>query len=454
MADPTYSYPPASEPGPINDSRYKSIPIVEDADGTFHNISDAAPMPTKIKSFPDSPNFDAFSRLRVSNPVPLFDSQSQYDDSTKDTFFHKATGAASSSHDINQACVDMVTTTGATDAYIRQSQRYIRYQPGKSQLVFITFDFSAVDGGTKKAGYFDGDNGIYFEMAADGSLAIVKRSKQSGSVVDTGANRIEQASWNTDVFDGTGPSGHTLDGTQSQILVIDLQWLGVGRVRVGFDIEGHIHYAHEFLWANANNGVSMSTANLPIRYELTGNGSVSHLFAICAAVMSEGGFVGDLGHEHVTPVGTTGISCSTGSETHLISIRPKALFKTYANRGEYQVTGISFFVTDKPILLRLYHGSTLTGGAWVSSDAEGGIEYNITNTVSANGHLTNSEYGAAASGGSKSFSTTGGAESTNKIYLTLDIDAANVDNGNFTVVGTGIGGTATVYCNVHWTEIK
>jgi len=101
----------------------------------------------------------------------------------------------------------------------------------------------------------------------------------------------------------------------------------------------------------------------------------------------------------------------------------------------------------------MYHGSTLTGGAWVSSDAESGVEYNISNTVSANGHLTNSEYGAAASGG-KAFSTAGGADSSNKVYLTLGIDGSPVDTGNFTIVGTGIGGAAVVYCNLHWTEIK
>tara|TARA_R110002126_G_scaffold110234_5_gene247352 strand:+ start:1965 stop:2852 length:888 start_codon:yes stop_codon:yes gene_type:complete len=53
MADPTYTYPPTSDPGPINDSRYKSIPVVEDADGTFHNISDGSPMPTRAGDFQD-----------------------------------------------------------------------------------------------------------------------------------------------------------------------------------------------------------------------------------------------------------------------------------------------------------------------------------------------------------------------------------------------------------------
>ena len=396
-----------------------------------------------------SARFDAFSRLRVSNPVTIFDSQSQYDAGLKDAFFHDITGAASAAHNHDECSVTLTTTTGATDAIVRQTQRYFRYQPGKSQLIFCTFDFQANDGGTKEVGYGDDDNGIFFRMDASGNLSLFKMSKQTGSAAES---EVEQANWSVDVFDGTGVSGITLDATKAQILVVDLQWLAVGRVRVGFDINGIICYAHEFLWANVDSGVYMSTANLPIRYKLVGNGSITNLEAICCSVSSEGGFVHDLGHEHVTPAGTTGISCATGSETFIAAIRPKALFNTYANRGEYIPTAISFYVTGNAVLIRSYHGGTVTGGSWVSSDAESGVEYNITATTSG-GHLTTGEYGAAAGGG-KAFQTAGGSDTQNRLFLVLDMDAANTDEGNYTVVGQGIGGTAVVYCNIHWTEIK
>jgi hypothetical protein len=406
---------------------------------------------------------DAFSRWRVSNPTTLFDSQSQYNEGLTDKWFHKTTTGGSSSHSADQASSMMVTTSGASASIIRQTQRYLRYQPGKSQLVFVTFDFSANDGGTKRAGYFDGDNGFFVEMDTKGRVTMNRRSKASGSVVDYS---IKQKDWNADVMgppsspavppDAPNPSGITLDITKPQILVIDLQWLATGTVRAGFDIDGEIHYCHRFRWANlaASSGVYMTTANLPVRYELIGNGNVTALQAICASVQSEGGFIADLGHEHVTPNGITPVACADGATTPLITIRPKTTFNSIANRGEYIPTGISFYIETNPALIRMYHGATLTGSpSWTSSDAESGIEFDVAASGITGGHLTNSEFGAAAGGG-KAFSTAGGAESTDKIFLTLDIDGANHDGGNFTVVGVGLGGSASVYCNVHWAEIK
>ena len=407
----------------------------------------------RIAAFPDGPHFDAFSRLRVSNPTTLFDSQSQYDDGTAGLWFHKATGASTTSHDHNQACITLTTTAGATDALTRQTQRYIRYQPGKSQLIFVTFDMKANDGGTKEVFYGDEENGIGFRNV-NGALSFVRLSKRTGSVVET---VIAQEDWDGDVFDGSGafnnPSGETLDETKAQIMIIDLQWLAVGRVRIGFDINGAICYGHHFEWANLDSGVYMSTANLPIRYTLTGNGNVSSMDCICASVMSEGGFVSDLGIQHSTPNGVAGISCAVSTQTPVISIRPAALFKTYTNRGEYILSGITFYVSGSAVLLSMYRGAALTGASFASSGTESGIEYDTSATAASGGYLLGSEFGAAASGG-KAFQTAGAAEATNKVYLTLDIDGAIHDGGNITLVGEGIGGTATVYANLHWTEIK
>jgi hypothetical protein len=395
---------------------------------------------------------DAFSRTRVSNPTTIFDSQSQFDAGIVDNWYHKITGSASAAHDHDKASVTLTTTTGGTDAIIRQTQRYFRYQPGKSQLIFITFDYMTDDGGTKEAWYGDDDNGIGFRRAADGTLSFIKRSKQSGSVVD---EVIPQEKWNVDRFITGNELNHSnihLKALKSQILVIDLQWLATGRVRIGFDIDGELHYGHHFKWANENNGVYMSTANLPVRYKLTGNGNVTNMECICTAVISEGGFTADLGHEHVTP-NILPKSCPVTVATPIISIRPKALFKTYTNRGTYVPTAISFYTQTNPVLVQNWHGGTLTGASFASADAESGIDYDVAATAIANGHLTTSEFGAAASGG-KAFSSAGQSETQNKIFLTLDIDGAVIDNGNYTITGTGLGGTAVVYMNIHWAEIK
>ena len=68
-----------------------------------------------------------------------------------------------------------------------------------------------------------------------------------------------------------------------------MQWLGVGRVRVGFNINGVIYYAHYFNNANNLGSVYMSTPNLPVRYEVSSTGGSVTLDQICCTVQSEGG---------------------------------------------------------------------------------------------------------------------------------------------------------------------
>ena len=423
------------------------IPVVQESDGQYRDVGREHPMPTSL----GGNQLDAFSRLRVSNPVTLFASQAQYDDGTTDDYFHKTTTGGSTTHLPDQSSVRMSTDTTAGASVIRQTQRYMRYQPGKSQVVFVTFDFEAAEGGTKRAGYFDAENGVFVELAADGTVYIVNRTNGTGTPSD--AKKVAQADWNVDAMDGTGVSGVTLDMTKAQILVIDLQWLATGRIRVGFDIDGILYTAHQFTWSNANSGVYMTTANLPVRYELTGNANATQMQAICASVQSEGGFTADLGHEHITP-NITGTSCPTGADTPIVSIRPKALFNSITNRGTYIPNAIEIYTTTEPVQIKLWHGGTLTSPTWVSSDAESGVEYDVSATAITGGHLTGGTYGIAGGVGQTATVSSGVAETLNRIFLTLDIDGNNIDAGNYTITGRGIGGTSVVYCNIVWVEIK
>jgi len=141
---------------------------------------------------------------------------------------------------------------------------------------------------TRRVGYFDSFNGIFLQQAGT-TVSFVVRTNISGVPSDDAT--VAQSSWNVDKLDGNGPSGKLLDVTKSQIFYTDFEWLGVGRVRVGFIIDGVYVLCHEI--DNANNvvGVYMSTPNLPVRYEISnsGTGGAASLECICATVISEGG---------------------------------------------------------------------------------------------------------------------------------------------------------------------
>lgn len=250
---------------------------------------------TSLNEVGDTSIVDAFSRFRVSSPLTIFDSKQLYD---KQPLFwdEELGGAATSIHSTVDAATTMTVTASASDYVIRQTKQWFNYQPGKSQLVFFTFLCTCQAGLTKRIGLFNGtgvnnltpNNGIFFETdgatIADSSWNIAKNGATTESV--------SQPNWNVDTLDGNGPSGIIIDFNATQIGVIDYEWLGVGRVRVGFVINGIIYYCHYFNHANDSTftSVYMSTPNLPLRYSIESDGTTGgDLVHICSSVISEGG---------------------------------------------------------------------------------------------------------------------------------------------------------------------
>jgi hypothetical protein len=234
-------------------------------------------------------NTDAFGRLRVSNPLTIFDSKSIM---SKNNLFDESTANGGTvTYTSNKSTVNLNVTEAAGSTTIRQSKRVMSYQPGKSLLIFNTFVMNTQTTNLKqKVGLFDANNGIFFQDTGTG-YQIVRRTYTSGAAVDT---EVNQSAWNGDKLNGTGASGFTLNAATSNILFIDIEWLGVGSVRVGFVINGQLITAHTFNNANSLTTVYMQTANLPIRYEIERTGTLAAatytLQQICSSCISEGGY--------------------------------------------------------------------------------------------------------------------------------------------------------------------
>lgn len=280
----------------------------------------------------DSFSIDAFGRWRVSNPITLFDSKNIYDDDglaanveNQPLFWDNAEtsgGSTTTGFRVNESSQRISVANTTAGVRVRQTRQRFNYQPGKSQLAIITFNMISQDSGVaKRVGYFDEKNGIYLET--DGlSVSINRRTYTSGAAIN---NSVGQALWNIDPFDGSGPSGKVLDLTKTQIFFIDIEWLGVGRVRAGFVIDGKIYYAHEFLNANSLTVVYMTTPNLPIRYEIEndGTGAASNLDCICSTVISEGGS-NDLGIVRYASTATHVDANAAGTVYAVLGIKLKA----------------------------------------------------------------------------------------------------------------------------------
>jgi len=400
-------------------------------------------------------SLDAFARVRTSNPVTLFDSQSQYDTLSNVVFYEKTVGAASVTHLPNEGAARLDVTTASGDRVVRQTREYVRYQPGKSQLILMTGVFASGQTNMKQyMGYGDDDNGFFLKEEA-GSVALVKRSKITGSVVDT---EVAQTAWNIDQLDGNGPSGVTLDPEQAQILWFDFEWLGVGSVFAGLMVGRQVVPVHRFDHANVIDSVYITTANLPVRWEIvndTGVAAGASMKAICCSVISEGGLQeSPRGIPFCASNGIVPITVNGGTTpVPIIGIRPKATFNGITNRGRIIISGVSALAQNEIIHVRGRWDATITGGSWVSVHPDSIVEYNVTGTSVTGGIPVNAFSVPAASQGSNNNPGSGGAGLLGRLPMTLDIDGANPTE--FWVTGLEFTGTTgSLSANVFWQETR
>ena len=240
---------------------------------------------------------DAFGRLRISQPFTLFDSTHRYQ--RNDKWDYSLSGSGDITYNANASVVNLTTTSANGDIVIGETKRVFSYQPGKSLLILNTFAMAnSSDNLIQRVGYFGANNGVFIEQNG-ANVAFVLRSNVTGTVTDT---KVYQANWNVDTFDGSNTEYSTqsgsafssgLDLTKANIMWFDIEWLGVGDVRCGFVGNGKLIPAHVFKNPNLNASTYMTTATLPIRYEIRNTGTVgysSSLKQICSTVISEGGY--------------------------------------------------------------------------------------------------------------------------------------------------------------------
>lgn len=364
-------------------------------------------------------SFDAFGRLQVSEPYTLFDSQNRYQ---ADPQFDTAlTGSGSTTYLANESTVSLNVTNASGDAVVRQSYRVFPYQPGKGLQVLATFVMNA--GRTnliQRIGYFNTQNGVFFQQSG-ALLSFVLRSYISGTASD--ARTVNQADWNGDKLDGTGDSGLTLDVTKAQILWMDFEWLGVGSVRCGFVINGIFYVCHTFNNANDITSVYMTTAILPVRYEISNSGVTagsSTLKQICSTVVSQGGY-----QQKAIPQWARRTTTLTGVSTTfvpIVSIRLKSTaLEAVVVPSTYHAIPIGSVLDYEVVLIK---NATLTGASWASNSTN--VERDVTATAMTGGTIVDLDYVSGSNQGS-------GVVTTGESY-------------NFDLqLGTSLTGTSDIY---------
>lgn len=399
---------------------------------------------------------DAFGRLRVSNPLTLFDSFHRYQINNK--FSTSTAGSANTQYQVNESVVDMNVDTTSGDKCYRESKRVFAYQPGKSLLIMNSFVFNQQKTNVRqRVGYFNDNNGVFFENDGTGNY-LVLRSYVTGSIVET---RVAQSSWNKDKFDGTGASSQTghanrgsLDITKANIFWIDIEWLGAGDVRCGFVVDGLMVPAHVFHTDNINTTTYMTTAILPIRYEIenTGTaGSASKMKQICSNVISEGGYTLEGRSRSISIPITTQIDLPTaGTFTPIISIRLKDSFKD----AIAILKDVEFFGTTNNTSYRykIIIGGTLTSASWQSAGTDSSVEYDISATAVTGGRDAQIGYVNVSAGAGGTAVNLSGDQ---LFAYQLERDGFAVSNNGIiiTLAGTGAANGNDAVGAMTWQEI-
>jgi hypothetical protein len=403
--------------------------------------------------FPVTINSDAFGRTRVSNPLTLFDSSHRYRDNNLWDSLVIGTGSTVG-FATTAGLINMTVGVGSTASIIRETTKVFSYQPGKSLLTMNTFVLNPPKENLRqRVGYFGVDNGIYFEV--DGTTAyFVERSLSLGT-----ETRIAQSNWNIDKLDGTGVSGITLDLTKAQILWTDIEWLGLGNVRLGFIINGKFVHAHTFQHANLIQSTYITTASLPLRYEISNTGittSASTLKQVCSTVISEGGYeLRGLQQTVSTPI-TAPVDLPTPAGTYypVISIRLKAPINNQPDRLDAIVimTALSIMGTGNgpQYNWQVRASATTSGGTWTSAGTDSAVEYKLDGGTVSGGRVLASGFLTSANQSSQSVDILKEA----LFKFQLERNGLTKTPYELTLVAASDTAGADIFASMDWEEIS
>lgn len=237
--------------------------------------------------YSDSPNLDAFGRLRTSQITTLLELKHIYN---KIPFLvnEKTGGTATSVFQQEYARVRMSTSTN-NDFVVRQSKKYPIYQNGKGQLFEASFgNFENETNVIKRVGLFTSTTASTYNSVFDGFFLesngvtneYVFYIYRSGTTIFS----ADSTTWLDSEFNPA-----SIDWSKTQLMFVDYQWLGVGRMRFGMVFDGKVVFFTEHNSTNSETEVYMSIPSLPIRYEIRQVGVGSGYFdMICSQVASEG----------------------------------------------------------------------------------------------------------------------------------------------------------------------
>jgi len=395
---------------------------------------------------------DAFGRARVAMPLTLFDSSHRYRDNG--LWSTSNTAGTTYAFSQNEGLVNLNIKTGANQEIIRETAKVFSYQPGKSLQVMNTFVMAPAKTGLRqRVGYFGANNGLYLEQS-NSDIYFVERNWTSGTLKE---NRVRQVDWNIDTLLGnvpSSPSHLTLDLSKAQILFHDIEWLGLGTTRCGFVIDGQLIHCHSFHHANVLETTYMTTASLPLRYEIKNTAATANnstLKQVCSTVISEGGYELRGAQQAIeTAIGAPRDLTTAGTYYPVISLRLKASPNRLDAIVILTALSILAITNNANYNWRVVTGGTTTGGSWVDAGTDSAIQYNISGTSFAGGRTMASGFLNGSNQGSSP------VDILKEALFKFQLERNGLTLAPFELTLTAAADTngADIYASMDWEEIS
>lgn len=265
------------------------------------------------------------------------------------------------------------------------SKRFIVYRAGYSAQAMFTAAFDTpAPGTTQKCGAIDDTNGYYLSLANDNQLQVNFESTSRG------VTTINQFAFNVDTLDGKGPSRFTLNPQGMNIYRICYGYLG--KLHATFEVYGGSLIGWVMFHAvdtididgGGDNLLAIEDPNLAIRFQASSDGTANvRIYSGSWNGGIVGGFHDRSLNDHFSFDVTATIAVTT--ETFIGAMRVKSTYAGKVNKLTVDMHNITGGVDGtKPVIIRVYKNTTLTGGTW--NDVIGPsslIEVNTTATAPA-----------------------------------------------------------------------
>lgn len=396
-------------------------------------------------SLSDNANMTAFGRLRVAEARNVGDYRYMYSQGTSPQMVDFTATGGTITADYARDCALLSVTGTSGSRAVRQTRKYHSYISGTSNVAYISFVMAPAQTGLQQlVGIFDDSNGFFFRMNGSGAELVIRKNGTDTEVVT-------QANWNKNTMVG-------FDASKAQILFVDYQWLGVGRVRMGFVHNGSPIICHEFYHDNITTEVYTTQPSLPVRHEIKNtstNSIASTLMAICSSVFVEGSGT-DVSY---------GKSVSNGSVTAtnsadgycVLAVRLQNTLVGKQNRTHNIMTGLSAIASaDCRLKLVILQDSSAISGTptWTQVPGYSWSEYTLGNAMAANWGAANNYWVI------KDAPVQGSGGNTSAIPITpIPFNTNNAIYQNYDSTGSQIlalicYGAATIRAGFEWFEIK